>query len=269
MRLHQIAVYPMKSGAAERPLEARVTRIGLEGDRELMVVDEHGFFVTQREHPELALVVARVVGDRVRLSLPSGEAAEASLRRENDLREVVVWRSRCRAFDLGEEMAVLLSRYLGRKVGLVRLDPGFERRVNPKYGREDDSVSFADGYPLLVVNLASLADLNTRLPEPVSIDRFRPNLVIEGAEPFEEDHWASIEIGEVELEVVKPCDRCVVVNTDQATGRRSPEVLKTLGAYRVRPLGVIFGQNLIPRRLGVVRVGDEVRPRKPTGSATP
>ncbi len=259
LTVREIAIYPMKSGAARKSASARVTERGLEGDRVLMVTDEQGVFLTQREHPALALVEVDVDGDRVRLRVPSKRETEVRIDGASPTVDVVVWTSRCRAHDVGDDAAGLLSEHLGRKVRLVRLDPSFKRLVNEKYARPGDHVSFADGYPLLAVTLASLADLNRRLTTTVTIDRFRPNLVIEGAEPFEEDGWSRLEIGDAKLDVAKPCARCVMVNVDQTTGDRDPEVLKTLGKYRLDELGVIFGQNLIPRTLGTIRVGDEVR----------
>ena len=259
LKVRELSIYPMKSGAAQKPDSVRVTPRGLEGDRLLMVVDELGGFVTQREHPELALVRVAVDGDRIRLRLPSNAEVETRVLASSPPVEVRVWRSVCRAHDAGSSAAELLSEHLGRSVRLVRLDPAFERMVDEKYGRAFDHVSFADGFPLLAVTLASFDDLNSRLSAPVTIDRFRSNLVIEGAEPFEEDDWSHLEIGEARFDVVKPCERCVMINVDQTTAARTPEVLKTLGAYRLRELGIIFGQNLIPRRLGTIRVGDEVR----------
>jgi hypothetical protein len=258
LTVREIAIYPMKSGAARKSASARVTERGLDGDRVLMVTDEQGLFLTQREHPELALVEVDLDGDRLRLRVPNHET-EVLIDGAGATVDVVVWTSRCRAHDVGDDAASLLSEHLGRKVRLVRLDPSFERLVNEKYARPGDQVSFADGYPLLAVTLASLADLNRRLTTTVTIDRFRPNLVIDGAEPFEEDGWSRLEIGDAMFDVAKPCARCVMVNVDQTTAERDPEVLKTLGKYRLDELGVIFGQNLIPRRLGTIRVGDEVR----------
>lgn len=257
-RVSRITVYPMKSGAPRDVERALVTKRGLSGDRELMIVDEGGSFVTQREHPTLALCEAEIRGDDVHLRLPSGEGASARVAPDAPTREVRVWGSVCRALDAGDDLGALLSAYLARPVRLVRIDPTFERAVDLAYGAPGDVVSFADGYPLLAVTEASLADLNARLPSPVTIGRFRANVVVEGATAFEEDAWSSLAIGPARFDVVKPCARCQVVNVDPATGTRSPEVLKALGGYRVKPLGIVFGQNLIPRAFGEIRVGDPV-----------
>lgn len=258
-RLREIVTYPMKSGAPRAHAEARVTRLGLAGDRELMLVDDEGVFVTQREHPELALCAVSVDADVVTVRFPTGVAIERPIPLDAPTRDVRVWRSDCRALDGGDDFAEAFSQYLKKPVRLVRLDPTFERLVNEAYGRPGDIVSFADGYPLLVVSTASLDDLNQRLAEPVAIGRFRANLVVEGTEPFEEDDWKTLEIDGVSFDVVKPCARCVMVNVDPVTAERTPEVLRTLAGYRNRRLGVIFGQNVIPRSLGTLRVGAPVQ----------
>ena len=139
------------------------------------------------------------------------------------------------------------------------------RPVNPAYGRPGDHVSFADGYPALLASEASLADLNSRLAAPVPMNRFRPNLVVDGTEAFAEDGWSRIRIGEVVFRVVKPCDRCVVTTIDQKTGKAGKEPLRTLSRYRKKDGKVYFAQNLIPDAPGTLRRGDpvEVLERKP------
>ncbi|HYQ98896.1 MAG TPA: MOSC N-terminal beta barrel domain-containing protein [Casimicrobiaceae bacterium] len=254
-------VYPVKScrGLALSRARVRTRGLALEagseevGDREWMIVDADGRFVTQRELPRLALIEVDVERDALRLSadgrpplqVPLGAPAAAT-------RDVVVWSSTVRAHDAGDAAAAWLAAVLGVGVRLVRFDAAQERLCNPDYAGDSGAhTAFADGYPLLVVGAASLADLNARLAaqgEPaLPMNRFRPNLVLAGLDAYDEDHLDTIETDGVVLRVVKPCTRCVTTTTDQATAVRGVEPLRTLGAYRRHATlgGVAFGMNAI------------------------
>jgi uncharacterized protein len=154
------------------------------------------------------------------------------------------------------------SAYLGRTVRLVHLDDPTRRPVDPEYGRDGDTVSFADGYPLLLTSTGSLDELNRWLTDdgeqPVPMTRFRPSAVVTGTAPWAEDHWRRIRIGPVAFRVAKPCGRCVVTTIDQLTGARGPQPLKMLGRHRNLDQQLVFGQNLIPDSAGVIRIGDPV-----------
>jgi len=172
---------------------------------------------------------------------------------------VEVWRHRGPALDQGDAAAALLSEHLEISCRLVRIPPDHARRVNPAFSPEEAHTAFSDGYPLLLVSEASLADLNARLETPLPMNRFRPNLVVRGCAPFAEDGWKRIRIGGLELDVAKPCDRCLVTTTDQATGERDgQEPLRTLATYRKRGEGVLFGQNLVHRGRGALALGASV-----------
>ena len=175
-----------------------------------------------------------------------------------------MWRDRVAARDAGAEAAAWLSAALGRACRLVHMaDPAEARRVDPDYADAEDRVSFADGFPVLVTNAASLADLNARLAVPVSMDRFRTNIAVSGAEAWAEDGWQQVRIGAVPFAGPKDCARCAVTTVDQDTGERSPEnePVRTLAQFRRKAGGrIIFGQNLIPRGTGRIAVGDTVRP---------
>jgi len=270
MKVTEVWIYPIKSCRGISLPEATVTPKGFAGDRELMWVDETGKFITQRQYPDLARVRVQLEGEAIALTLDP-ETAEP-LRFESTLSgtelAVQVWRSRTIAIDQGDEAAAWLQAALGltENFRLVRQSPQYRRAVNPEYAlEEDDSVSFADGYPFLLTNTASLADLNSRIDnesQSVPMNRFRPNIVIESDRPFAEDGWRSLQIGEVVFELVKSCDRCIVTTTDQQTGARNPlrEPLKTLSTFRqFGRQGILFGENMIPRNAGIVRVGDDVR----------
>jgi uncharacterized protein YcbX len=173
---------------------------------------------------------------------------------------VSIWRSKnVEAIDQGDEAAQWFSDWLGVDVRLVHIADGFIRRINEKYAvNPDDHTGFADGYPILIASEESLADLNMRLEIPLPMNRFRPNLVVRGCDPFAEDTWKRILIGDVELAVVKPCARCVVTTIDKETLEKSKEPLKTLNKFRKQDRGVMFGQNVIPLGSGRLEVGMSV-----------
>lgn len=225
-----------------------------------MIVDGNGRFLTQRECPSLALVRTALHADHLSLSFEGRGEVEVSLSQIGDAhrRRVVCWNAECDAVDEGPDAARWLSGCLGRDVSLVRMADDFERVVNPRRSPERAITGFTDGYPLLVIGAASLADLNERLSTPLPMDRFRPNLVVAGSDAYAEDRWRRIRVGELPLDVVKPCSRCAVAATDQATGRRGKEPLATLARYRRRAGEVFFGMNAVHRSRGEIAVGDPV-----------
>jgi uncharacterized protein YcbX len=261
LRLTQLTLYPIKSIRGLEVAEARIEPRGLERDRRWMIVDAENRFVTQREHPELARISLTVDGGQTLRLEADGLPAltvpwvPASSPRRS---EVQVWRDRLQAQEGPGDAGEWLSRFLGFTVRLVYQPESAHRAVDANFGQPGDHVSFADGFPLLVVGEASLADLNARMAAPIGMTRFRPNLVIAGSAPFAEDRWRRLRIGEVTVELVKPCARCVLTTVDERTGTRGKEPLATLSTYRRRDGQVYFGQNGIPRSAGMLRVGDPV-----------
>ena len=255
-RIASILLYPLK-GATGIPVDAaevRVTGLAWGGvaDREWMAVDRNGRFVSQREFPRLALVRAAIEDGRVVLHAPGLAPIALAADTGGRAREVVVWSSQVRGFDAGDEAARWLSSVIASDVRIVRFDPSLPRYSNREYaGDSGAQVRYADGYPLLVIGQASLDELNARLAArggaPVEMNRFRPNLVLEGMEPHDEDRLASIEAGGVVLKPVKPCTRCTVTTVDQASAATGAEPLATLSTYRRddRYAGITFGMNAI------------------------
>jgi len=254
-------VYPVKScrgialscaGVAVRGLVAG-TGAQAVADREWMIVDGSGRFVTQREHPRLSRIKVSVSGNALELAAPGCDPLRVPLEpRGGAVRDVVVWDSVVAADDAGEQAAAWLSAFIGETAWLVRFDPSQERRCNPEYvGDSRAHTAFADGYPVLVIGEGSLADLNARLVAngtgALPMNRFRPNVVIAGLEPYDEDHLDTIAADGVVLKLVKPCTRCQITTTDQETAIRGAEPLATLGTYRNDPRqnGVAFGMNAI------------------------
>ncbi|QDG49355.1 MOSC domain-containing protein [Persicimonas caeni] len=257
--ISSLHIYPVKSAAGVEVDAARVTDRGFAHDRRWMVVAPDGTFITQRSHPKLALVRPSLGGGELRLERAGAAplVVPAELGRGAEL-EVEVWGERCKALDAGDEAGRWFGEELGTDCRLVFMPESTRRAVDPKHGGADDIVSFADGYPFLLIEQASLEDLNGRLDAPVPMDRFRPNIVVDGAEAFAADDWERVRIGKVEFRVAKPCDRCVVTTIDQATGEKGKEPLRTLATYRREGSKVLFGQNLIQQNEGVVRVGDRL-----------
>lgn len=262
MILSALHVYPVKSCRGIAPARWPLDAFGLRLDRAWMVVDEQRRFLTQREHPRLALVETRVEDEGLVLTAPGlGSLTLPSRDAQPDGRtlEVEVWRHRGPGVDAGEEAARWISAHLGIEARIVGLPRGHARPVNRAWFAGDAHAAFSDGYPLLLISEESLADLNARLPKPLPMNRFRPNLVVRGAEPYAEDLWKRIRIGGIEMEVVKPCARCTIPSTEQTTGvREGVEPLRTLATYRKTELGVVFGQNVVHLGRGTLEVGAPV-----------
>ena len=259
--LSSLIYYPIKACRGFEVQSAQVECMGLEHDRRMMVVTMEGKFLTQREYPRLAHVIPALKDGTLTLSAPGYDSIHLGIRSTGTLWPVDIWRSTgVHAIDQGEEAAQWFSDWLGASVRLVHIADGYKRKLNPQYAvHEDDHTGFADGYPILLISEESLQDLNTRLVEgPVPMNRFRPNLVVRGCEPYAEDTWNKIKIGDVELAVVKPCARCVVTTIDKETLEQGKEPLKTLGKYRKHELGAIFGQNVIPLNRGSLQLGMNV-----------
>jgi len=259
-------LYPVKGCAGIGVTTTRVATTGLAmdgaADREWMVVDETGRFLTQRELPRLAQVRTSIVDGLLRLAAPHMPTLVLDRAPGAVARDVVVWRSAVRGIDAGDTAAHWLSDWLAQDVRLVRFDRAVTRLCNPEFaGASGAHTYFADGYPVLVIGAASLDDLNARLAmrgEPaLPMNRFRPNIVVRGLEAFLEDHVDTFTIGDVTLRAVKACTRCQVTATDQVTAAVGIEPLRTLGEYRLHEAlgGLAFGMNAIVLREGTLAAG--------------
>ena len=256
-----INIFPIKSCGGVRADRAEVEARGLAGDRRFMLVDGNGRFMTQRKCPALALVRVSRNEHGWLIEAPGQEPLVLRAPPEYAAtKRVRIWRGIVEASIATPEINEWFTAYTGTQCRLAYMEEHQHRAVPHASAEFDDEVSFADGAPLLVISEASLRDLNGRLANAVTMDRFRPNIVIDGSEPYEEDGWKRIRIGEAELAVSWPCARCIMVTIDPVTGvpDRAGEPLETLKTYRRRGRGVYFGQNVIARRLGAIRVGDAV-----------
>ena len=242
--------------------EAHAESRGLQFDRRFMLVDENGRFITQRQVPRMALLRTAIDGSTLSVSRPDADSLQLPLQPEfEETAGIRVWRSELDATVAPADVNEWFSDSLGRAVRLVYMADNQHRRVSrDRATRPDDEVSFADGAPILLIGEGSLADLNSRLAQPVSMLRFRPNVVADTSEPFVEDTWRYIRIGETPLEVAWSCSRCTMTTVDPVTAvvDEAREPLRTLRTYRLQGNVVMFGQNVLTRGSGVLRVGDQL-----------
>jgi uncharacterized protein len=258
VRLTGIITYPIKSARGVRVDDWEVDDFGLRYDRRWMVVDDSGQFLSQRSHPTLALAVPSLHDGVLQVTAPGMPTLETPLNPASAVTTSVrIWRDRVDASWAGEAAARWFSEFLDSSCSLVHMPSQVRRPTNPAYA-PGSRVSFADAYPFLLLSEESLADLNRRLGTPLPMNRFRPNLVVAGAEPYAEDRWERLVIGNIRFRVVKPCDRCLITTTDQATAQRGKEPLQTLATYRKVGGEVMFGQNVVHEETGRLSVGEAV-----------
>jgi MOSC domain-containing protein len=257
--LSGLHIYPIKS-AGGISLEAwEVDERGLHHDRRWMLVDASGRFMSQRRFPKMALIGVRIEPDFLLVEAPEMPPLEVPLLPPPANRMLAqVWSDLVEVSTVGGDADRWFGEYLGVSCTLVHLPDESIRPVDPAYGGARDRVGLADGFPFLLISEASLADLNVRLERPVPMNRFRPNLVVGGCEPFAEDDWRSVRIGSITLRAVKPCARCTITTVDQETAATGKEPLRTLARFRRAGNKVLFGQNLIHDTTGTLRVGDPV-----------
>lgn len=258
MQLSGITIYPLKSCAGVNLDSVTLDRFGPIGDRRWLVVDERGRFLSQRDQARMALVRVEQVQGGIRLSLDGNSIKAAMPGTDAPELRVSIWEDSVLALLADSSAAEWLSAQLGRPCRLVYMPDTCRRLVDGLYAREGETVSFADGFPLLLISQASLDDLNSRLDNPVSMNRFRPNLVVSGCDSFAEDGWRRIRIGDVEFDVAKPCSRCVIPSIDQATAHRDGQINRVLASYRRVNGQVMFGQNLLYQCAGTLSLGDSV-----------
>ncbi len=250
---------------------ARLASTGLEfdgiGDREWVIVDDHGEFLSQRELPRMALVETALAGSCLRLSAPGMLKLEVPFASEGDVVRIQVWDDEIDAVTQGDVADRWITDFLGRRARLMRFDPLARRISRRKYtGATEAPYKFADAFALLVTSEASLADLNARLQAkglaPAGIERFRPNIVLDGVEAFDEDYARTVRVGDAEIELVRPCVRCTVPSVDPALGEQGDEPGDTLASYRnnAEAGGITFGVNgIVTQGAGAtLGVGDPV-----------
>ena len=284
MIVSELSVYPLKSAQGIELQQAQVTTKGFLGDREMMLVSGSGKFITQRQFPQLAKVkvntapsisfnsieqnITLQIGDNTRPAITFTSTLSGALI------EVEIWRDRILAVDQGDEVAQWFHQLLNlpsdKVCRLVRQSPHHVRLLDKKYVNDDDQpLGFVDNFPVMLIATASLEELNQRIIEihqqqsqAILSNRFRPNVVIDTIEPFIEDSWSLIQIGEIQFKMAKPCSRCIITTVDQTSGEKNKlkEPLNTLGTFRqLSEQGVMFGVNMIPQTEGIINKGDRLR----------
>lgn len=258
--ISELLIYPVKSLGGIRMESCRVTERGFEHDRRWMLVDAKNRFITQREFPELVFFRTAILGNNICITDKRDNCSINIPLVTNGGETIVVdiWDDRCEAICMDQPISDWFSERLLQSVRMVYMPDQSRRPVDLAYAENGELTSFSDGYPVLIIGEASLQDLNRRLETPITMDRFRPNIVFKGELPFEEDGFLEIISGDVQFRAVKPCARCILTTTDQESGIRSPEPLKTLSVYRKLNNKIYFGQNLLVLKTGSIQVGDKL-----------
>jgi len=260
MYVQSLFVYPIKSGAGIEVEALRLLPHGPQYDRIFVVVDEAGQPLTQIGHPQLCLISTAITAEAFVVRIPTvGEFSLPLERHEGSVRDVIVSGGTCQGLDEGDAIAEACSVFLAQPCRLVRYTPQYPHLHYSNYLQARVSISFAYACPVHIIAEASLDDLNQRLPEPLPMNRFRPNIVVSGCAPYAEDTWEAITVGTVRLQGTTQCIRCATTLVDQATGKLGKEPLRTLATYRQTPRGIVFGKNCILLTEGMVRRGDLLR----------
>lgn len=259
LRLSEIWIYPIKGLGGIRLDHSRVLEKGLQYDRRWMLVDENGIFMTQRNNPGMALLKLEMENGELkifdsRLSMVHSTSLSPTPTGEN--MSVTIWDDVVTAFEVNPISSAWFSEALGQKCRLVYFPEGNSRAVDSRYKVNDEHVSLADGYPFLIIGQESLNFLNSKLDEPIPMNRFRPNFVFTGGKPHEEDQWRDFTIGSNRFIGVKPCARCAVPTINQDTAEKGIEPTKTLATYRRSENKILFGQNVLATDHQEIKEGD-------------
>jgi uncharacterized protein YcbX len=260
--LQDIYIYPIKSLGGISLQQAEVQHTGLQYDRRWMLTDKAGNFLSQRSVAQMALLQVNIAQDGLVVNLKKKKLEVLTIPFNPATgREVTVtvWDDVCTALEVSAWANKWFSDALEREVRLVFMPATTNRWVDNTYASNNEIVSFADDFPLLMIGQSSLDELNSRLDFPVPMNRFRPNLVFKGGTPFCEDLFKEFMIGEVTFNVAKPCGRCVITTINQDDGSKGQEPLRTLATYRIINHKIMFGQNLLHRNTGTIKTGEKIK----------
>lgn len=251
----ELYIHPVKSLQGIAVKEITLDKFGAEFDRRWMVVDQQGQFITQRQIAAMATLSTAMLDGQ--LQLKDSDGASLLVASASDIAQpVVVWDDTVIANDCGDEVACWLSERLATPCRLVHMPKTTDRLVSPKYSGGKNTVGFADGFPLMLISQPSLDAINSRLEEPIIMARFRPNIVVEGCEAFAEDQWQGLHNDSLQLDIVKPCSRCVMPSLDPITGQRHKTLNRVLASFRRRDGEIYVGQNMVVQAGNTVAVGD-------------
>ncbi|MCJ8208294.1 MOSC domain-containing protein [Mucilaginibacter sp. RS28] len=259
LQVSQLFIYPIKSLGGIELTEAEVTDRGLKYDRRWLLVDENNRFLSQREHAQMALFKLQLTEDGLQVTYKNEMLLVPFHPQTTDIETVTIWDDSCRATRVSDEADEWFTKHLTIRCRLFYMPDDSHRRVDERYARYDEITSFSDAYPFLLIGQASLDDLNKRLGDELPMDRFRPNIVFTGGEPYQEDELKAFEINGISFFGVKLCARCVMTTIDQQTAAKGAEPLKILSNYRRHNNKIMFGQNLLHSGGGLIRKGDEIK----------
>jgi MOSC domain-containing protein len=260
-KLTQLKIYPVKSLPGISLEESIVEERGFKYDRRWMLVDNENMFITQRLFPQMVFIDVKIKNDELVFTHRGKNIEPLKISLTEYTRNIVnvnIWDDFCDANIYDKEVNDWFSEAIDSNCRLAYMPQTTQRRTSTKYFQESKNVSFADGYPFLIIGEESLNHLNSRLDKPVHMDQFRPNIVFSGGTEYDEDNWNRIKIGELEFFVVKPCARCVITTIDTATASKNKEPLATLSTYRKFDNKIMFGQNAIGPSKGKLRIGDKI-----------
>lgn len=259
----ELYIYPVKSLGGIKLESSQITDRGLQYDRRWMLVDGDNQFMTQRQHPEMALLNTSIHEEK--LVIKNRREGQTPLiipiqpaSKYGDIEKVQIWSNRCKAIMVSKYADEWLSHALSANCRLVFMPDETKRRVDGRYAHDKEITSFSDAFPFMMLGQSSLDDLNSRLTEALPINRFRPNIVFSGGQPYEEDSMEQLTIAGNQFLGAKLCGRCVITTINQQTALMDKEPLKTLATYRKKNNKIYFGQNLLSRGEGMIQVGDKI-----------
>jgi uncharacterized protein len=267
LQVSELFIYPIKSLGGISLSSALVTDRGFQYDRRWMLIDSNNQFMTQRDFAEMALLQVQVEEDGLKVThKQKGDSIAIPFETNGETISVQVWSDRVKGIIVDDKLSEWFSEIIGTSCRFVYMPHQTQRRVDGRYANNKEITSFSDGYPFLIIGQSSLDDLNNRLKEKLPINRFRPNIVFTGGEPYEEDGLAHFTINNIHFYGVKLCSRCVITTINPDTIKKGKEPLRTLSKYRMKNNKIYFGQNLLHHGGGSVNVGDELKPieRKPS-----
>lgn len=252
----ELHIYPLKSAKGLSLTQVSLDQRGPSLDRRWMVVSNKDRFITQRQKPKMCLIETTLTGQSLSLNAPG--MTPISIATNNLERQVFVWKDSVNSVDCGDTAAQWLSDFLETDCRLVYMPEQTQRLVDPDYATQHETVSFADGFPSLIISQSSLDDFNKKLDIPIKMVNFRPNIVIAGCAAYAEDTWKEIRINGITFSLVKPCSRCIIPSIDSQTGIKNSAVTHALNTHRRRDRASYFGQNALHDKPGNIHVGDNV-----------
>lgn len=257
-KVSEIIIYPVKSLGGISLKSSIVSSKGLANDRRWMLIDENDNFLTQRVFPQMAFFKTEIYEDKFRL-IHKGDKLELKPGMfEGPPINATIWDDKVEVYEVNRSHSKWFSERMGFSCRLVYFPETSKRNVDPNFAHQEEQVGLADDFPLLLIGQSSLDDLNSRMKDPLPMERFRPNIVFTGGDPFEEDNWKYISIGKSNFHVAKPCARCVLTTVDQQTGKKGKEPLATLSTYRGKNNKILFGQNLLIVEGNEINLGDPI-----------